>query len=1085
MGDVARFIAEIEADIRDFERDIQRAIAMAKSLPDDITVEIDASINKFRAKLLTASAMAKRFEADDIDKKIDLNASPFKRGLMLADKQLGVFGKKMDTLANDIRTTGTVFANMIKGTMLSSISILVPAIASIVPALMAVLNAVGVVGGGVVGLANAFGIAGAGVVGFGAMAVSALKMVENGTLATTKEVNNYNDALDDLQSAWQKVVQGNQAQIFNTLANAVNTAQVALRGLTPFLNGVAKGMETASAKVLDWARNSQTASKFFDMMGTTGVRIFNNMLSAAGSFGSGLVAVLTNLAPLTEWVSKGFSNMGKRFNEWANSVEGSKAIQNFTAYVQRNLPLIGQIFGSTFRGIFNLMKAFAANSELIFQSLANMAGRFEEWSAKIAQSDGFQKFIDYVQQNGPLLMQTLGNIINIIINVGTAMAPLASAVLQVVEAFTQWLAKVTETHPAIGILLGVLSVLGGAFMALYPAIQFVTTVIIPLLSQFSSFTKETGILRGALNALRGVFSFLSTSMMAIIGVIAIVVMAVIELWQTNEQFRNDVTTIWNSIGTIVSAVGTVLMNIFTGIMNVLGFLAQAFAPVIAAIVHVIAVIFEWVASFIQANEWVVKVISIIGILVGIFFMVQGAISIVAGIVGLLSAAFSTLATIAGIVAAVLGAISAPVWIVIGVIVALIAIVVILYNKFEWFRNLVDPIIGKLKEFAEAIMGPLSNALSWLGEKLGLTGNKAQETGNKISASLSQGTQQASTNSIANTNAMQMGVSNNFDTMKNNALTASSGMNSDVISNLSSMQSGSVAEATGMNSAVSSSIDSMKNNANSKVAGMNSNVTSNFHKMSNSVNSSMNTSVNSVQSGMSRMNSIMNSSFFNITSNLQSSMKRLQSIIMSTMNQMRSITKSTMNSTLAVFRSRGNQIVSVVSISMRQSVSRMMASRGQFISAGIYAMQGFVVGMNSQRGSVMAVAASIANAAASRIRSALKIHSPSRVFMEIGNYTGEGLAIGIHQMTSNVVSEVESMANQMEKAYAPELKSINPQMDKDINGMSDKINGAVSSDITNGVEVARPIVNITNESDLPAIKTYVDDESAKERMQRRI
>ena len=29
-------------------------------------------------------------------------------------------------------------------------------------------------------------------------------------------------------------------------------------------------------------------------MGTTGVRIFNNMLDAAGSFGSGLVSVLTN-----------------------------------------------------------------------------------------------------------------------------------------------------------------------------------------------------------------------------------------------------------------------------------------------------------------------------------------------------------------------------------------------------------------------------------------------------------------------------------------------------------------------------------------------------------------------------------------------------------------------------------------------------------------------------------------------------------------------------------------------------------------------------------------------------------------------
>ena len=37
---------------------------------------------------------------------------------------------------------------MIKGSLLSNISLLVPAIANVVPALMAVLNALGVVAGG-------------------------------------------------------------------------------------------------------------------------------------------------------------------------------------------------------------------------------------------------------------------------------------------------------------------------------------------------------------------------------------------------------------------------------------------------------------------------------------------------------------------------------------------------------------------------------------------------------------------------------------------------------------------------------------------------------------------------------------------------------------------------------------------------------------------------------------------------------------------------------------------------------------------------------------------------------------------------
>lgn len=46
MDDVARFVAEIEADISDFERDIHKAIAMAESIPDDVEVELKATINQ-------------------------------------------------------------------------------------------------------------------------------------------------------------------------------------------------------------------------------------------------------------------------------------------------------------------------------------------------------------------------------------------------------------------------------------------------------------------------------------------------------------------------------------------------------------------------------------------------------------------------------------------------------------------------------------------------------------------------------------------------------------------------------------------------------------------------------------------------------------------------------------------------------------------------------------------------------------------------------------------------------------------------------------------------------------------------------
>ena len=102
-----------------------------------------------------------------------------------------------DALATRIRTIGTVISNMIKGSLISNITLVVPIIASMVPALFAVLNAIGVVAGGAAGLAAAFevaaglaaafGVAAGGVMGFGVMAASAIKMLNDGTLQATAE----------------------------------------------------------------------------------------------------------------------------------------------------------------------------------------------------------------------------------------------------------------------------------------------------------------------------------------------------------------------------------------------------------------------------------------------------------------------------------------------------------------------------------------------------------------------------------------------------------------------------------------------------------------------------------------------------------------------------------------------------------------------------------------------------------------------------------------------------------------------------------------------------------------------------------
>lgn len=86
-------------------------------------------------------------------------------------------------------------------------------------------------------------------------------------------------------------------------------------------------------------------------------------------------------------------------------------------------------------------------------------------------------------------------------------------------------------------------------------------------------------------------------------------------------------------------------------------------------------------------------------------------------------------------------------------------------------------------------------------------------------------------------------------------------------------------------------------------------------------------------------------------------------------------------------------------------------RGWYENAGRYVGYGFDDGLWSTRWTIYNTAEVIATNAANRMRRALRIHSPSRVTMEIGGYFGEGFAIGISDSAKAVSDAVSDMTAQ--------------------------------------------------------------------------
>ncbi|MCC1294409.1 hypothetical protein KS283_10465 [Staphylococcus aureus] len=609
---------------------IKRTKEELKSIPNKTRSRLDVDTG---LSIPTIYAFKKSLDALPNKKttKVDVDTNRLKKAYAYIIKANDNFQRQMGNLANMFRVFGTVGSNMVGGLLTSSFSILIPVIASVVPVVFALLNAIKVLTGGVLALGGAVAIAGAGFVAFGAMAISAIKMLNDGTLQASSATNEYKKALDGVKSAWTDIIKQNQSAIFTTLANGLNTVKTAMQSLQPFFSGISRGMEEASQSVLKWAQNSGVASRFFNMMNTTGVSVFNKLLSAAGGFGDGLVNVFTQLAPLFQWSADWLDRLGQSFSKWANSAAGENSITRFIEYTKTNLPIIGNIFKNVFVGINNLMNAFSGSSTGIFQSLEQMTAKFREWSEQVGQSQGFKDFVSYIQTNGPLIMQLIGNIARGLVAFATAMAPIASAVLRVAVAITGWIANLFEAHPATAQLVGVIITLVGAFRFLIAPILAVMDFLGPLAARlvalvtkfgwaktgtlvlskamtslkgpiklvtaiFQLLFGKIGLIRNAITGLVTVFGILGGPITIVIGVIAALIAIFVLLWNKNEGFRNFIINAWNAIKTFMVTVWNVLKTVASVVWNAI---LKAITTAVSNVYNFIMIIWNQIVAYLQ------------------------------------------------------------------------------------------------------------------------------------------------------------------------------------------------------------------------------------------------------------------------------------------------------------------------------------------------------------------------------------------------------------------------------------------------------------------------------------------------------
>lgn len=164
------------------------------------------------------------------------------------------------------------------------------------------------------------------------------------------------------------------------------------------------------------------------------------------------------------------------------------------------------------------------------------------------------------------------------------------------EQVIKWGLIVAAIGPALALFGNFLRTLGliiEGFKVFSPLVTVVTTVI-------GQLHAETSILHGVLGLLKGGIEAIFSPMNIWIAVIAAVVAAVVDLWRSNEEFRDNVTRIWNTIVDLVQYVWGIIQPILSKVFELFSEIYKSLEPIIEVLAHVLPPILESISNVLKA-----------------------------------------------------------------------------------------------------------------------------------------------------------------------------------------------------------------------------------------------------------------------------------------------------------------------------------------------------------------------------------------------------------------------------------------------------------------------------------------------------
>ena len=350
--------------------------------------------------------------------------------------------------------------------------------------------------------------------------------------------------------------------------------------------------------------------------------------------------------------------------------------------------------------------------------------------------------------------------------------------------------------------------------------------------------------------------------------------------------------------------------------------------------------------------------------------------------------------------------------------------------------------------------------------------------NQMNANAVAQTGQMNTGVVSNVSNLNASASNELNQLMNNANASTAGVNTAANTNAQLANSGVVSNFQQMQAGATTATNTMANNAQADFAKVSQQaqqsstqlsqaVTNNYNQMKTAVTNSMNATAQAVQAGLTKISQATTQAGKQLVDMFTQSFKGVMNAAKQGMSAVVSAMSSGLKQAVSLAQSAGSNIVSIFS-----------QLGGSLSSVGFNAGVGLFNGLASMAGSLYSLAHSIASNIANIMRSALDIHSPSRVMKKIGGFTGEGLYIGMRDW----VSDINDMARQYAQAITEQDYQTNSTMTTSASVTSSGVRSSLEdlSDEVKNSQLADQKFEVHNEIVGDKIYTTVKEKDARKK-----